>query len=166
VTLPLFGEESTAEISPCGLYRYTLRRVWDRGKPLLVCCLLNPSTADAKIDDRTVKLLVQWARMLGYGGLLLVNLFAFRSTDPGALKTAADPVGALNDSRILESVQLAGGHMLCAWGVGGALRGRAQHVTAMLRAVGVELYQIPCERHDGPCHPLHHSVRGQLERVL
>ncbi len=82
----LFGTASAmtmnAVISACGTWRYELRRIWDDNLPLLVICMLNPSRADATINDPTVLNLIHFARLWGYGGILIVNLFAFRSSSP------------------------------------------------------------------------------------
>ena len=71
-----------ARLSECGRYRYSLWRVWDAGLPSLAWCLLNPSTADAEREDATTRRLRGFCRAWGYGGYLLVNLFALRATDP------------------------------------------------------------------------------------
>lgn len=55
--------------------------------------MLNPSTADAEIDDPTIKRCIQFAEREGCGELRVVNLFSFRSKDPEDLLKADDPVG-------------------------------------------------------------------------
>ena len=82
----------TAILSPCGRYRYSLTQTWDSGtgKPenaneysrRIVFVLLNPSTADGRTDDPTVRRCTAFARDWGYEGVVLVNLFAIRGTDP------------------------------------------------------------------------------------
>ena len=88
--------ERDAIMSDCGTYRYLLRRTWDHNKPRALVIMLNPSTADAKIDDATIRSLTRLLRGLGYGSFEVVNLFAFRATDPEALFKVADPVGPRN----------------------------------------------------------------------
>lgn len=92
---------SGALVSDCGLFRYWLLRVWDSRRPLLMLNLLNPSTADANLDDPTVRKCTGFARRAGYGGIVIVNLFAYRATDPRELREAAeagiDIVGPDND---------------------------------------------------------------------
>lgn len=75
----------SAVISKDGLYRYTLRRVWDESKPLLNFVLLNPSKADAETDDATVRRCIGFAKLWGFGGIVITNLYAYRSTDPKKL---------------------------------------------------------------------------------
>ena len=83
---------SRAWYSPCGVYRYRLERVWAPGA-LLACIMLNPSTATEERNDPTIERCERRARALGFGGLSVVNLFAFRATYPADLRRAADPVG-------------------------------------------------------------------------
>ena len=58
----LYPENSWATFSSCGKYRYTLGRVWDADKPLLLFVMLNPSTADSYKNDPTVRRCIKWAR--------------------------------------------------------------------------------------------------------
>lgn len=74
-----------AVISDCGKYRYSLWRIWDSAKPVCVYIMLNPSTADASTDDATIRSCIRLARAWGCGGIHVVNVFAFRATDPKAL---------------------------------------------------------------------------------
>ncbi len=87
--------ERDAVLSDCGTYRYLLRRTWDHGKPRALVVMLNPSTADAEVDDATIRSLVRLLRD-SYGSFEVVNVFAFRSTDPKRLTEPADPVGPRN----------------------------------------------------------------------
>ena len=88
--------ERTAVVSTDGVYRYVLERRWDDTKEPLVFELLNPSTADAMNDDPTVRKCVGFANRFGYGGALIVNVFAYRATKPRDLHAAADPIGPEN----------------------------------------------------------------------
>lgn len=105
-----------AFLSACGLFRYRLSRVWDDALPLLVFVMLNPSTADALIDDHTVRKCIGFAKRLGYGGILIVNLFAYRATDPADLRAAGWQVGPDNDGHIIDAVTGPGRAVVCAWG--------------------------------------------------
>jgi len=77
-----------ASLSDCGLYRYRLVRIWDEALPILGFCLLNPSTADAEIDDPTVRKCVGFGERFGYGGIAIGNAYALRATDPRDLKAS------------------------------------------------------------------------------
>jgi hypothetical protein len=104
-----------AEFSPCRTYRYKLWRMWDRLAPTIAFCMLNPSTADEQTNDPTVERCEWRARAWGYGCLLVVNLFALRSTDPKALYRAVDPVGPDNFEAIVWAMKVST-MFICAWG--------------------------------------------------
>lgn len=125
--------ESGATFSPCRLYRYALRRTWSRERPLAMFVGLNPSTADEVKNDPTVRRCINFARAWGYGGLIMTNIFAFRSTDPGVLTKVADPVGPLND-RWLRRLQKQAGIVVAAWGIWGDLLDRGERVLDLLDA--------------------------------
>jgi hypothetical protein len=91
----LLGSD-TALLSTCGTYRYELTR-GPLNRPA-VFVMLNPSTADASIDDPTIRRCRGFARAWGCGGLVVVNAFALRATNPAALRTHPDPVGPYNDA--------------------------------------------------------------------
>jgi hypothetical protein len=150
--------EASAELSRCGCYRYALRRCWDPSAPLVLFIGLNPSTADATVDDPTSRVCMGYARRWGYGGLLIGNLFALRSTDPAGLRVVRDPVGPRNDAR-LRGLQEAAALVVCAWGEGGAYRARDQEVLARLRAP----HCLSRLRSGRPGHPLY--KRADLEPV-
>ena len=92
-----------AEFSPCGTYRYSLERTWDVDLPRCAFVLFNPSTADALEDDPTIRRCIGFADRWGFGSLEIVNLFAFRSTDPKGLGLTTDPIGPMNDHAILRA---------------------------------------------------------------
>lgn len=121
----------SALISPCGTYRYELCRVWDVARPPVLFIGLNPSTADANTEDATSRVCINYARRWGYGGLLMGNLFAYRSTDPAVLRHIDDPVGPDNDQALLW-LQRAAALVVCVWSDAGALRNRDREVLARL----------------------------------
>ena len=146
---------SGAVISPCGAYRYKLTRFWDRPDvPGWVnFVMLNPSTADANLDDPTIRRCVGFAKSWGYGGLVVTNLFAFRATDPAALKTAPDPVGPDNDAMIT-AVASGAALVVCGWGNHGA-GGRSAHVLGLICAAGATPYALRLTGLKQPTHPLY-----------
>lgn len=110
----------SATISDCGKYRYTLTRkthsILRWNKPCLFI-MLNPSTADAKIDDPTIKKCLHYARREGCTDLTVVNLFALRATDPQELLKHDDPTGSENWKHILDQIQAHRlGLVVLAWG--------------------------------------------------
>jgi len=82
------GVERAAEISPCGKFRRSLSRVWDKSLPLVLYIMLNPSTADALVDDATIRRCMSFAYQEGYGGILVWNLFDYRAASPKVLAKA------------------------------------------------------------------------------
>lgn len=159
--LALFQSPNSAVLSPCRRYRYALRRVWGAGD-LVVFCMLNPSTADAETDDATIRKITRFAKSWGFGGLLVGNLYGWRSTDPAALEEAPDPVGPENDAHLVKLADEAA-LIICAWGVN-AEPERAAFVTRLLRASGKALHCLGRNENGTPCHPLFKP--GHLKPIL
>ena len=117
---------------------------------------LNPSTADASIDDPTVRRCVRFAHDWGYDRLLMVNLFAYRSTDPSVLLDVDDPIGPSNDRILRESISESD-CVVAAWGARGGLLQRDQTVLAMLD----DVYCIGLTAAGMPRHPLYMPATSQ-----
>ena len=86
--------------SPDRRYRYTLIHRWDEslnpGHGIAWICL-NPSTADEHQLDPTLRRIRDFSAVWGYAFFVMLNLFAWRATDPAGIKAAADPIGPDND---------------------------------------------------------------------
>ena len=139
-----------AKISSDAQYRYTLSRIWDDSKPLVLFVGLNPSTADQCNDDRTVNRCMAFASLWGYGGILLGNLFAYRSKDPMNLYKATDPVGPENDE-YLKQMATKASLVVGVWGNLGVYMERSKTVRELLP-------QMKCLRQNKtgePAHPLY-----------
>lgn len=146
--------ENDAVISDCRRYRYILRRTWDHDAPRVLIVMLNPSTADAKTDDPTIRSCVRLCKWRKDGGFEVVNLFAYRATDPKELQSAVDPVGPGNDNAI-EMALLRCDIAICAWGAhpGAIERGAAVHSLLRLRRPAVFCWGTT--KHGAPKHPLY-----------
>lgn len=145
----------SADISPDGLYRYSLTRVWNPPVKRLCFIMLNPSTADATQDDPTIRRCIGFGKKLGFGGIVVVNLFAYRATDPIKLRTALNAEGPLNDLYIANETRQAG-RVMCAWGTGCAIMPyRAPFVVNMLKAAGTKGWALKLSKHGIPMHPLY-----------
>ena len=108
--------ESSAVISGDGVYRYQLHRRWADGNTAL-WIMLNPSTADAHVDDPTIRRCVSFSNREGCGALTVVNLYALRATNPKELLTHPDPCGPLNWLNIEQCLNdPANGVIIAAWG--------------------------------------------------
>jgi hypothetical protein len=149
----LFDDLASAEISPCGKYRYVLtRRIGDG--PTVNWILLNPSTADAVSDDPTIRRLLGYALAWGMGRIVVTNLFAYRLTDSGKLRTVLLPVGPENDRHLIREAQAAA-LVVCGWGTKGAHLGRAEKVKTLLRGCGATLHALRLTKDGCPEHPLY-----------
>jgi len=152
--------ESGAIISDCGQYRYRLWRMWDHSSDALPICMLNPSTADASVDDPTIRRCMSFARREGFGGIVVVNLFALRATDPKALKHHPFPVGSDNRWHLEQVAWWCRNYdmpILCAWGAGRD----ARH--ALDAFAGVELVCLARTTDGSPRHPLYVRANQPLE---
>lgn len=136
--------------SPCRAYRYALWREWIGGTGYAMFVGLNPSTADEKLDDPTIRRCVAFAKAWGYAGLCMTNLFAFRATQPADMMAAADPVGPDNDKHLL-ALSSEAGVIVAAWGVHGSFGGRDVAVRVMLPA----LHCLKITKDGHPGHPLY-----------
>ena len=139
---------------PTGRYRYALRREWDPDAPRIAFVMLNPSTADAAQDDPTIRRCIGFARSWGYGALEVVNLFAWRTTDPQALRRVQDPVGPENDRYILRAGRRAR-ETLVAWGNRGILLGRHEAVLRLLLRGREAVHCLGWTQAGHPRHPLY-----------
>jgi hypothetical protein len=98
---------------------------------------------------------MDFARRLGHGGLVMTNLFALRSTDPRALRTATDPVGRLNDGAILVAARTSAA-TIAAWGVHGGQGARDQMVLSLIRRhLGIPVFCLGETKEGYPRHPLY-----------
>ena len=152
------SQDEGAVLSECEQYRYALSREWDGGTPPLTFLMLNPSTADATTDDPTIGRCIGFAKDCGYGALRVLNLFAFRATNPEDMMAAPDPVGPDNDKYIREafvSAAKAGGPVIAAWGANGVHAGRDATVRALATECGVTLMCLGTTKDGHPRHPLY-----------
>lgn len=144
-----------------GNYRYVLMRSWNLGARHVVWIMLNPSTADGRQDDPTVRRCIAFSRRWGFGGLAVVNLYAWRSSNPDVLWHAPDPIGPLNRETIRDVGD--GADLILAWGantgprelwaseVAGSVYSRARSISLLGRCANGQ-----------PRHPLY--VRATTER--
>lgn len=167
----LFGDtepQSGAIISPCGLYRYHLWRIWEPLQPVMCFVMQNPSTADATEDDATIRRCVGFAKREGCGGISVRNVFAYRATDEKELLKCSDPVGPENEKHLLaaRNVSLLT-QLVVAWGTPfGGPRLRNYYKNASTICVVQDAYCLGTTKDGHPRHPL--FVRGDqpLERFV
>lgn len=149
---------SSAVVSEDGKYRYHLCRWWGDG-PRVLFVMLNPSTADERVNDATISKCVGYARRWGYDGIDVANLYAFRETKPKLLWTARslaiDIVGRSNDTFLTvlaRQAWFAGAPLVGAWGANAEV-GR---VMAVMRLPHFDRMQHLGQTKGGmPRHPLY-----------
>lgn len=154
---------SSAVISECGKYRYRLSRRWNESGYSLPFVMLNPSIADAKIDDPTIRRCMGFARREGYAGIEVANLYAFRATFPVDLWKAIDPEGPNNVQHLTDVAKAAATYavpIICAWGAHG---GRNNRPIAIMQATGAELRCLGKTKDGKPRHPLYVRADQQFE---
>jgi hypothetical protein len=151
---------SVAVYSACERYRYMLTRTWDDAGRRALFIMLNPSTATEVQNDPTVERCERRARALGFGAFRVTNIFAWRETNPRAMRAAADPVGPGNDAAILESCGWAD-QIICAWGTHGEHLDRGPQVEALLRGTGRPLFHLGLTKAGHPKHPLYIGYNEQ-----
>lgn len=159
----------SAELSECGRYRWWLRRTWKGGDGRAVCfVMLNPSTADALVDDPTIRRCMGFARRWGFSTLVVRNLFPFRATNPKELLAADCPKGGRQGDAELLAARNA--HLVVtAWGGSVPLRsreqpgnGRDQQAIRMLH--DITMHCLGKTKHGHPRHPLY--VRADQPLVV
>lgn len=154
--------EPSAVFSPCGRFRYRLDR--DLGEPLFVgnqanttaaFVMLNPSTADAVQDDPTIRRCRWFAReKLRATRLIIVNLYAFRATDPEVLVREGFPIGPENDGHIFNALTDASAGVVVAWGKR-AQPQRVEAFVALAYLAGRDLLCLRTNADGSPEHPLY-----------
>lgn len=145
--------ENDAVISDCGKYRYLLRRVWDYERIRALFIMLNPSTADAKADDPTIRSCVRLCKDNNFGSLEVVNLFGYRATDPDDLLEVEDLTGPDN-YKIIDSAMSRCDLYIYAWGANGL----ARHGRDMMRGMSSRRPAVFCfgvNKDKSPKHPLY-----------
>lgn len=154
------GIRRWAEFGPRRRYRYALWRSWgEGGRVRSAACfvLLNPSTADERVDDPTIRRCVGYARDWGHDMLCVLNIFALRSTDPSDLRRDADPVGIDNDVWLRCAADYE--QVVLAWGAHGSFMGRGDVVRALLPKTA---FHFGLTVNGQPRHPLYLPKSAQL----
>lgn len=149
----------SAEISECGRYRWWLRRSWNTGQGVVCFIMLNPSTADAEIDDPTIRRCMGFARRWGFQVLDVRNLFPFRATDPKELLTVTDPSGGHRGTIELQTAVTAD-KIVAAWG--SWVPFGHEHLVRILMPDS-QLWCLGKTKSGAPRHPLYVRADKELE---
>ncbi len=151
---------SSAVLSKCGKYRYRLDRRWGDG-PICGFIMLNPSTADADLDDPTIRRCIGFAKREGCGSLMVGNLFAFRATDPMVMADSDDPDGPENRHFLTNMAERVDGPLIAAWGSHWMARDMASEWVC--KTFGRRLMCLGKTKDGHPRHPLY--VKGDTPLV-
>ena len=139
----------SAVIDATGMYRYSLSRKWSDGD-MVAWVMLNPSTADASVDDPTIRRCISFSKSWGYGGLTVVNLYAYRATNPDALKAAIDPIGPEHGVHFMRALH-ASSLIIAAWGA--CRHAQIDHVRPWLAQRDIQCLGVTTD--GSPRHPLY-----------
>lgn len=84
----------------------------------------------------------------------MLNLFAYRATQPSEMLSVEDPVGLLNDRTIQENTQNRHAKMIvAAWGNHGTHMKRSEHVAWLLSRFNIHCLHVTNAGEPG--HPLY-----------
>jgi hypothetical protein len=157
--------EMSAEFSEGRTLRYWLERTWSlTNRHRLVVIGLNPSTADDTVDDPTIRRCVSFAKREVCGGLIMVNLFAYRATSPRDLLAATSPMGSMADTYLLTACCAPDRVVVAAWGIYGSYCNRHIHVRELLARNRVEVFHLGLTQGGYPKHPLYLPATTPLTR--
>jgi len=148
----LFGNDNGADFSTCGKYRYSLWRIWDKSKPLVMFVGLNPSTANATSDDPTIRRVKSIAANLGYGGVYMMNCFPYISTDPTKLKFGYTDESQYRNYYQLQDIQEKCKDVIFAWG---NFKEVTEDIQKVLRTYFPNAKALHINKNGSPKHPLY-----------
>ncbi len=140
--------QSGAHFSKCGKYRFCLYRKWDNTLPMVMFIGLNPSTADKQNDDPTIRRVIRFAKDWGFGGVYMLNLYAFITPYPKMLDTSGENTH-FNDIWI-HRMYWKSAKVICAWGAFD-VKDRAEVVKASIP----DRYALIINKDGSPRHPLY-----------
>lgn len=158
--------ERDAVLSDCSKYRYLLIRIWDHAKPRALLIMLNPSTADAKADDATIRSCIRLLRGLGYGSMEVVNLMAWRATDPKDIPDQPSLAMGPNNPRTIEAAVHRCDVTICAWGAHPYAQRFERGVLDIVGLYRPAAYCFGKTKAGAPKHPLYIKSGTQLETFV
>jgi len=161
------------------LERWYLRRIWDPAGRDMVWIMLNPSLADERTDDATIRRCARYARREGCGSITVVNLFPVISTSPRFLLTTGAVLNGAaapwwHDVNLRIILDAARGRqitlpdpavlaaqprplVMCGWGANGGngrLAWAAVEAVRLLKADGITWHALGYTANRQPSHPL------------
>lgn len=147
----------SAILSECGRYRYRLERTVAAEGPVYAYFGVNPSTADASVDDATVRKWIGFTKAFGGRKFIVGNVFAYRATDVRQLSKVVDPKGVDTSDHIAQIINDADILVPC-WGnatkAPPALRGAFGALLRVLTLAGKPVMHFGLTKAGDPKHPL------------
>ena len=158
-TVGIYDSPAGAIFGPGGRnaspYRYLLWRRWSEAPPL-VWVMCNPSTADDRELDPTLRRVRGFSQRVGAGGFIVANLFALRSPNPRDLDKASDPWGPDCEAAWRTALDLAApDRLVVGWGGVGDRFDAPQRFQAACREAGVSPRCLGVTKAGMPKHPLY-----------
>lgn len=167
----------SAILSDCRRFRFVLHRKTKcplRWIKPMVFVMINPSTADETINDRTIEKCIKIAENNGHTDIYVVNLFPLRTKDVKEVdhymaNTAASeyrPIDEQNFVHIDKVVNMLSATVICAWGKYDKIQSTwAQAMIFFRRYKDIELYCLGVNKDGSPKHPLFLSAKTELIRL-
>lgn len=154
----------SAVISECGKHRYRLERAWGAGKGTVLWVMLNPSTADGKTNDATITKIAEMTHRWAYSGLVVVNLFTYRATDPKELSKVGprDLNGPDATKHLVNELRRKPALVVVGWGANRHAEQRGKVVTKLIRHFGLTPMCFKINKNGSPVHPLYQSYSAKL----
>jgi len=148
-------------------YRYVLKHICiheDIEMPI-VWIGLNPSTADEKHLDPTLTKIEKFSMMYGFNCFYMLNLFAYRATNPEEMKKQKNPIGPENDHWIKEICQKTN-YIMCCWGANGFYLNRSRNVLNYIYCLYNKLYCLDLTKNNEPVHPLYIPYTMRIKALI
>lgn len=125
--------------------------------------MLNPSTADASNDDKTINKCINYAEKLDCGSIEVVNLFSWRSRHKSEIR-ANESIGKDNDTYIVNCAQNSD-IIICAWGNEGKYKNRSNEIKTLLKSKYYKLNCLKLSKKGEPRHPLYLKKEISLQQI-
>jgi hypothetical protein len=152
------GVHGDAVMSPDGRHRQIMRRWLGDAFPerYILFIGMNPSTADANVDDPTCAREWTFARREGFSGMVKCNVGDYRATDPKMLlQPGVVAVSDANLPAIRQAAAGAGRVVLCHGKLNKALAPAGKAIVEALKADGIQLWCFGTNADGSPKHPLY-----------
>ena len=148
-------------------FRYVLKRTFvGHGNPHRLCVWMNPSTADDKEDDASIRIGMSFAKRWDDAGIIVINVMDLVCTDSRELpKERGRAIGEMHWHYV--DMVLGGAYgevhkeVMCGWGDAGA-----GHLAEAMRYRLLANRFVPCAlaltKSGNPGHPLRKSLDSKL----